>query len=400
MTLLRLPALVGLVLVFTSACGGAGMTPRPNGAGALDLQGVRHSTGLGPVLSSKLGGTIGGWDMNQSANDGFLTEFVTTRQGTTYGVETFDEPSATITKLVNKTSNPGGNDEPYAQAIMGNDIGFIDIERLEPGFHRNDGFKLMNPVSGQKINGGSKPPQIYGVVPSYVTNNQSSSTQAMMVFRFARNSKGSANLYVYDDAKNAWLAPITFGPREIFVDVNPLYAAVDGRSNKVYVPYLAGQGSFDYLPPRFDVYDGTTGQQLRGFKGLGHGPVNGMAIDSTTGVMCTTTFGDMDVEFYNDTNGKGFAVTIPGGGGPLTQGAFVAVDQVHHLFLIAQLNSTVGPGSAVLVYDEKGNLVESISGFSFLNQFSAIPVRIAVNGGARIGYAPGPNVNNLQSFTY
>ena len=81
-------------------------------------------------------------------------------------------------------------------------------------------------------------------------------------------------------------------------------------------------------------------------------------------------------------------------------GAAVAADQVNHLFLVAQQNSTVGVGSTVYVYDEKGNLTEAISGFSFLNQFSPLAVHIAANGTTRTGYVPGPNSNNLQSFNY
>jgi hypothetical protein len=119
--------------------------------------------------------------------------------------------------------------------------------------------------------------------------------------------------------------------------------------------------------------------------------------------MCTTTIGDHDVEFYKLSTGKGFAVQIPilYSGGPLNGGAAVAVDQVHHLFLIAQLTSTFSSnGSTVIVYDEKGHLVEYINGFEFLNQFSPVIPRIAVNATQRLGYANGPNENELQEFTY
>ena len=391
-------ALAGTGILFAAACAGNGVTSLPTG-GSATFRAQPHTAGLGPVLSSALGGDVLGWDMDQTGNDGVLTEAVSARVGTTFGVETFDEPSATITKVVSKSSSPNGNDEPYLQATVGNDIGFIDVERDGANFHRNDAFELMNPVTGEKINEKTNPPQIADVVTSYVTNNQSSPTQALMGTRFGIHGKVTFSLFVYNSQTNAWLTPYTFGPREKFFG-NVLYAAVDAHSNKVFVGYQAGQGSGNYLPPRFDVFDGATGKVLRGFKGLGQGPVNGMAIDSATGIMCTTTFGDMNVEFYNDSTGKGFAVKIPGSGGPLTQGAAVAADQVNHLFLVTQQNSTVGPGSTVYVYDEKGKLIESISGFSFLDQFSVVPVRIAVNGAQRLGYVPGPNPNNLQSFTY
>lgn len=69
------------------------------------------------------------------------------------------------------------------------------------------------------------------------------------------------------------------------------------------------------------------------------------------------------------------------GGGGLTDGAALASDPVNHLFLVAQLNSTVSPsgGSSVLVYDEKGKLVEYLNGFDFLFLNAAIVPLVAVN---------------------
>jgi hypothetical protein len=361
---------------------------------------VRHTVGLGPILSSKFGGAIFGWDINQNGSDGFFTEFGNVGSSDYFATETFDETTAAITKVVSKKQVHGGNDEPFPEAILGNDIGFIDVARdfVKGGrLFRNDRFELMNPVSGNKLTGPSNPPDVLDIVPSFVTNNQSSPTQAMMVTRYQKET-ASNDMYLYDSATNAWLNPYVFSPVQVFAGY-VLYAGVEAKSNSVLVSYQVGQGNYEELPPWFDVFDGSTGNLLRSFKGLGHGFLNGMAIDSTTGIMCTTTFGDMEVEFYDVATGKGFAVTIPGSGGALTNGAAVAVDQVHHLFFVAQQNSTFASGSTVIVYDEKGNLIEPINGFSFLN-VGAVAVHIAVNGAARTGYAPGPNPNNLQSFTY
>ena len=396
-------AFTGAIVLGAGACSGPGMTPSGGGVPATRYGAVRGAIGLGPVLSTKLGGTVLGWDMNQNGNDGFLTEAVLREHNVTFGTETFDETAATVTKLVNQKTVPGGNDEPFAEAVMGSDVGFIDVQRtvVHDGIiHRDDGFRLMNPVAGNRVNGTSSPRKSSGLEPNFVTNNQSSPIQAMMAYRILRDFKQGVDLYVYDSAANTWIGPHAFPRQQVFAGY-ALYAAVDARSGNVFVSYQTGTGNYENLPPRFDVFDGRSGSLLRHFDGLGKGFLNGMAVDSTTGVLCTTTFGDMNVEFYDDSTGKGFVVKIPGQGGPLTQGAAVAADPVNHLFLIAQQNSTVGgSGSAVLVYDEQGDLVESITGFNFLNQFSPIPVHIAVNGTTRIGYVPGPNANKLQSFTY
>jgi hypothetical protein len=362
----------------------------------------RRAVGLGPVLSSKFGGGIFGWDMNQSGNDGVFTEYATPQSGSFFAIETFNETTATVTKVVHTNPSPGGNDEPFPEAILGNDIGFIDVERVifkNSQVQRNDRFELMNPVSNNKITGPTKPPKSYDVVTSFVTKNQNSSTQAMMVGYFG-GKRIQPELYLFDSAKNSWLEPYVFPRDQVFAGYL-LYAGIDVPSNQAFVGYQSDSISYSpYEPPSFDVFDGRSGKLLRTFQGIGSGPLAGMAIDSTTGIMCTTTLHDMNVEFYKVKTGKGFFVTIPGGGGALTNGADVAVDQVNHLFLVAQLNSTFAPGSTVIVYDEKGNLIETINGLSFLDRFSPLVVRIAANGTTRTGYAPGPNPNNLQSFTY
>jgi hypothetical protein len=144
---------------------------------------------------------------------------------------------------------------------------------------------------------------------------------------------------------------------------------------------------------------------LRTFQGVGYGFPNGMAIDSNTGMMCTTTQFDMDVEFYHLSSGKGKAVQIPvhfSHGGGLTNGAAVAADPVNHLCLVAQRNSTFSPNSqsTVIVYNEHGKLIEDINGFNFLNLDTPVVPHIAVNPANRTGYVNGPNLNQLQGFSY
>ena len=153
----------------------------------------------------------------------------------------------------------------------------------------------------------------------------------------------------------------------------------------------------------FYVMDAATGKHLRSFYGVGYGFPNGMAIDPTTDTMCTTTTGDRDVEFYNLSTGKGRAVQIPilYSKGPLTNGAAVAADPIHHLFLVAQLDSTFSSyGSTVIVYDEHGKLVEYINGFDFFSPYSVVVPHLAVNPSNRTGYVNGPNPSQLQEFTY
>lgn len=387
------------------ALGAAAPASRPAPAGR-HLQNVKQrKVGLGPVVQSAFGGAIFGWDINQNGSDGLLTETAFEPSGKFLnGIETFDEPSGKITKIVRKVLTEPSGAEPVVDAIAGNDVGLIDDERdvVRSGqIIRHDRFYEMNPVSGNKITGSWKPPNVVGLRPDFVTNNQASSSQAMIAFKRGKGGIERPELYTYDVARDTWGKPFLFPQNQVLAGYL-LYTAVDVMSNSVVTGYQA----YPYIPdeaPSFDVFDASSGKLVRTFQGLGMGFINGMAIDSTTDIMCTTTQ-DMSVEFYKVSSGKGFAVQIPVhyGGGALTNGAAVAVDQVHHLFLVAQLNSTFSPlgGSTVIVYDERGDIIEAINGFNFLDRFSVVVVHLAVNPAGRLGYVNGPSASELQSFTY
>ena len=139
------------------------------------------------------------------------------------------------------------------------------------------------------------------------------------------------------------------------------------------------------------------------FTGVGTGTVAGVAVDPNTGIACTTTSIDYSLEFYNLAKHTGFAQPVPGIGGQINAPAAVAVDSLHGLFVVTQPRlSTQAHTSSVLVYDEKGDLVEEIDGFDYM------PVNpgLAINPRQRIGYVTlvNPNefplVNLLQKFSY
>lgn len=397
------PAGVAVIAAALSACAGAGTPPQ---SPALQPQLTqRQATGLGPVVQSKFGGEIYGWDINQNGNDGLLTETLTEQNGMNLNaIETFDQTTGKIIKVVRKTVGLRQG-EPVVDAIAGNDVGIVDVERLIAGkFVRHDKYQIVNPVSGNKITRQTHVPHPIGFVTSFVTNNQASANQIVMGFFPDMRGDDIPGMYAYDTATNTWSHRLTFPRRQLFDIGFPLYAAVDAQTNEAVTGFLKKERYNPHESPSFDVVNAATGAHLRNFYGLGEGFPNGMAIDSTTGVMCTTTTHDMDVEFYKLATGKGKAVQIPvlHGGGAETNGAAVAVDPIHHLFLVAQLNSTFSPsgGSTVIVYDEKGKLIEYIDGFEFLDNSSVVVAHLAVNPANRTGYVNGPSANELQEFSY
>ncbi len=399
------PAYAAVLVAALAGCSAGGLPPAswavPNRASPLGPGGI-----LGPVVTSEFGGDIFGWDIDQNGNDGLITETVTEGAGVINAIETFDETTGEITKVVQKRDRINGNVEPVVDAISGNDVGIVDVERLETKpFERNDYFDLMNPVTGQKITGRSKPRNALGIVPNFVTNNQASANQIVMALYPDKGGDYQVGLYTYDAAANAWGKRQEFSRRRFLFQTGfPNYAAVDATTKEAVIGYLGRPRYNPHESPTFYIIDAATGKHLRSFYGLGYGFPNGMAIDPATGVMCTTTTGDMDVEFYDLATGKGKAVQIPryNSAGALTNGAAVAADPVNHLFLVAQRNSTFSPGggSTVIVYDERGKLIEYIDGFNFLNLFTPVVPHLAVNPSSRTGYVNGPNLNQLQEFSY
>jgi hypothetical protein len=128
------------------------------------------------------------------------------------------------------------------------------------------------------------------------------------------------------------------------------------------------------------------------------GFVNGLAVDSVTGIACTTTELDADVEFYDLATGAGTVTGLPGANGNQgVTGRAVVSDPIHKLFLVAQPVGSIGPAgdSVVDIFDEKGNLVESITGLK-----SAFVPELAVNPAKRMGFINGPTVDAIQEFTY
>jgi hypothetical protein len=130
--------------------------------------------------------------------------------------------------------------------------------------------------------------------------------------------------------------------------------------------------------------------------------VQGIAIDSSTGIMCTTTGNDFSVQFTNLTSHEGLSEPLPSATDASQSGAAVAVDAANHLFLVSQPNSSVSPsgGSTIYVYDEKGDLQRSIDGFSFSNTGSTGPAHVQVNVTHRLGFVNGPKADQIQTFLY
>ncbi|MBV9102912.1 MAG: hypothetical protein JO060_04925 [Candidatus Eremiobacteraeota bacterium] len=365
---------------------------------------VRHVSGsrgkIGPILTTAHGGLMVGWDVDQNGNDGLLAE---ADQNVSI-LESFDLATAKITSLGSRQPAHQGNAirQYFVEKILANDVALVDDDFLiMKTFTRNDTFPLVSPAKGAKITGEWTPPHRHNLLVQWVADNQTT-TQDAVVADTNKPTGGVIHLLLSDVAKN------TFGPTTHFpthpgqVWGGPQLVALDTSTNHAVVGTQLDIGSIfnPFESPSFGVFDVNTGSVLSVYSpNVGSGAIMGIAIDSKTHMMCTTTSTDSNVEFYNLTTGAAFAVPFPGLHGQLNSGGAVAVDQLHHLFIVTQ--PSVGSfNSTVFVYAENGNLLESIPGFSFSNTFAAIFAYVAVNPKMRIGYATGPNENQIQQFTY
>jgi len=389
-------------LAFLAACSSGGVSSNPPGpfsneraasSPMVSVNGGEVSpakAGLGKALTSAHGGQIFGFDVNQNGSDGLLSE--SQGSGGKPAIETFDLKTAKITKIV-KTLDASPNDDFVTFGIVGNDVGFVDEQRVKLNPEsRHDRFFLLNPVSGEKITARWKPPHVTNSVLYQQAENQTTNTQVSVVFRNAFSSDVPW-LYVWNSATNTFL-------RFIRLKYTGEEMAEDTSTNQVILAGQAGTGA-----PDFTLVNLKSGK-LKTFDGLNNGPsgagaVNGLAVDSHTGIACTTTELNAQVEFYDLAKETGVAVQLPntGSASQLNSGSAVANDSEDGLFLVAQPYSSTGGDSAIYVYDETGGLIETIDGFDFSTLYLP-PLKIAVSPGLRLALVNGPNADQLQEFSY
>lgn len=381
------------------------------GLGALRLgmpAAARAGVEVGPgtvIVHSQFGGQIFGFDIDQNGTEGVLCESSLLENGKDLAaVETFDQATGVIVKVVKKLET---EDDFLTLGITGMSVGLVEHEHVVGIYVHNRIYKELSPLDANKFNGTWKSHLKYddlilGVSRNQVQPNQTSTTNAVLAFQ----NFGNNNTFVFgtDVGSNTFGPLITLTDPTFYFSNEPV-VGYDGATNQAVV--ASSSGEVGGPAPQIALVNLTTGKvtQFTGILGPApyhQGTVNGIAVDSADGIAVTTTELDARVEFYNLAKQTGFAVTLPGNVGQLESGTDVEYDPVNKLFFIAQSVSSTGPGSSIQVYDTKGNLVESLNGFSFSNASNVVGTHIALNPSNRSGYVDGPDsgVTEIQSFTY
>jgi len=340
------------------------------------------------VVHTKFGGQIFGFDIDQNGTEGVLADVKSLNNGNTLSaVETFDQKTGKILKVIAKKVTPV--DDDIVVGIVGTSTAIVEHEHAPCAlcFVSKRPYPLINPLDSNQYTGLWMPPHFNkNDIVIGVSRNQGAPTAAFLVLD---NIFPGFNNFVlsWDVAKN------TFGKEIKMTDPNfePYLTPAFALDIKTNTAVLAQDAGCPGCTPDIGLVDLASGA-FSHFAGHGLGSVNGLAVDSEGGIACTTTEMDGNVQFYDLKTQTGFTEPLAGANGRLQSGTDVEFDPIHKLFLIGQPVSSTGQGSSIQVYDPKGNLVESLNGFSSSFRY------IALQPKRRSGFVDDPA--GLRSFTY
>jgi len=363
---------------------------------------IPHKVGLGKVLTTKDGGEIYGFDINQNGDDGVLASAGYDNGGNFFvSVETFDQNTGTITRSF-ATKNSARNSYSV-DGIFTGDVGLITHYIIPKGqIYAKRQYEVMNPVTTNKFTGAWTPP-LRDIDIQLVAENQATSTSVLYAIKLKKQD--NPVLIVSNVGANSFSNLIKLDPNAFSLADGPRLGQYTA-GNKAVIALSPDGGAVGGEAPLNYLIDLGTGK-MTSFSGYNNGfyhagYVNGGATDPNTGVTATDTELNAQVEFYDMTKQTGIAaVQLPctGDTDQTYSGSGIANDPVNKLFLVTETYDACSGGgtSSIHVFDENGNYIESITGF----QFAIGEPAPAINPSKRMGWAfGGPGFSQLQQFFY
>jgi hypothetical protein len=351
-----------------------------------------HRVGLGKLLTTSGGGQVFGYDIDRSGNFGMLA--------TANNIQEFDQTTGAVLKVF--PARTPQNTTYGFNGIFNKDAGLV-VRYVEPRGSLNAirHYDMVGPFTAGGFTGAWTPP--VRDIDIQTAGSQDQSKTVVLAFERGPQRNG-IDLFSSNVAANTFSQVFRLDPNT-FCECFGLQLGAFLAANQAVIALSPDGGTVGGRAPINYVIDLTTGH-ISQFNGFNNGPfhagfVNGMAMDPATGVEATTTELNAQVEFYNVATHTGItAVQLPctGSADQLNSGAGIGFDPVNKLFLVSDPAYACdnGQDGAVVVYDEAGNLVESIPGFKF---FIAEPGAV-VNPNTRVGWMFGPGFGNLQQFFY
>jgi hypothetical protein len=365
------------------------------------IGGFPHAVGLGKLLTTSDGGQVFGFDIDQKGADGALASAQTINKNGELRVsmQTFDQDTGRITKTFARYQ--GKQDSYSLDGIVAGDVGLVTHYYTPKGsIYAIRYYDVMNPVTAEKFTGHWTPP-IHDIDVLMTAENQTTATNVFFAIELKNGDQ--PDLIVSDVAADTFGNVIHLDPN-LFGGGNGPQLGQFTAENEAVLALSPDGGEVGGEAPINVLVNLGSGKsvQFSGYNGgpFGAGYVNGLAVDPNTGIAATTTELNAQVEFYDLKKQAGVAdVQLPctSGGDQSNSGAGIAVDPVHKLFLVTDPFYCDGSkGSALVIYDERGNLVETITGF----KFAIAEPPPALNPGKRMGWTFGPGFSQLQQFFY
>jgi hypothetical protein len=285
--------------LITAGCSGGASAP-PLTPLQSTSRSVQHAVGLGKILSSN-GGQIFGFDIDRNGNDAALA--------TSINVETFDQDSGAILKTFPK-SPPSGTSYGF-DAIVTGDVGLVTREVMPKGsIFAKRFYALMDPVKGRFT--GKWTPPVKDIEVEAAGPNQTAGMTA--IFAIELKKRDIPVLFESNVAKNQFGKVFHLDPRTFSLGNLP-QVAQDTATNEAVIATSPDGGRVQGAAPINVLVNLKTRKQTQ-FTGLNNGEfgagfVNGLAVDSSTGIAATTTELNAQVEFYDLAQQTGVAAQLP-----------------------------------------------------------------------------------------
>ena len=226
-------------------------------------------------VNSKFGGSIFGFDIDQNGTEGLLSEGQTLPNGNTLAaVETFDQATGKIVKVVKKSDN--SLDDYVTHGIVGTSIGLVEHQIVPKLYITKRVYQELNPLDANKMTGTWKAPLTAKDIILAVSHDQGFATTAVFAFE-----NGQFTSFVF----GANLAAKTVGPiidldDQVFgFNYSPVMA-YDTVTNQAVI--ASSTGAVGGPAPQIALVNLTTGDVTQ-FTGVweppyGPGSVNGIAV--------------------------------------------------------------------------------------------------------------------------
>jgi hypothetical protein len=140
-----------------------------------DFQPSSSAGPTGIIVHSQFGGQIFGFDIDQNGTEGLLAEAKSLANGNVLAaVETFDQATGNIIKLVTVTQPTHAQDDYLTMGVVGNSVGLVEHENVSRGFVTTRTFNVLNPLSSNSFTGNWTPPigQQHIIMPGGVSRSQ------------------------------------------------------------------------------------------------------------------------------------------------------------------------------------------------------------------------------------